>query len=129
MAHAVKLGGNFLISAMTHSLSEAFVFAQEQGIDPGVFFEAVNSALFQSPFYAAYANILLHPPEQVGATVDLGAKDIRLLREAAAARNTRLSLADSMAEIFAEAQKIGLGNGDWAIGQYRMAQRRGILNT
>ncbi|HVU45736.1 MAG TPA: NAD(P)-dependent oxidoreductase [Terracidiphilus sp.] len=129
MAHAVKLGGNFLISAMTHSLSEAFVFAQEQGIDPGVFFEAVNNALFQSPFYAAYANILLHPPEQVGATVDLGAKDIRLLREAAAARNTRLSLADSMAEIFAEAQKIGLGNGDWAIGQYRMAQRRGILNT
>jgi len=128
MAHAVKLGGNFLISAMTHALSEAFVFAQGQGIDPAVLFEAVNSALFQSPFYAAYANILLHPPEQVGATVDLGAKDIRLLREAAASRRTRLSLADTMAEIFAEAQKLGLGEGDWAVGQYRMAQRRGTLN-
>ena len=129
MAHAVKLGGNFLISAMTHALSEAFVFAEGQGIDPAVFFESVNSALFQSPFYAAYANILLHPPEHVGATVNLGAKDIRLLREAAAERNTRLSLADTMADIFAEAQKLGLGDGDWAVGQYRMAQRRGILNT
>jgi 3-hydroxyisobutyrate dehydrogenase-like beta-hydroxyacid dehydrogenase len=127
MAHAVKLGGNFLISAMTHALSEAFVFAEGQGIDPAVFFESVNSALFQSPFYAAYANILLHPPEQIGATVNLGAKDIRLLREAAAERNTRLSLADTMAEIFSEAQKLGLGDGDWAVGQYRMAERRGRL--
>ena len=125
MAHAVKLGGNFLISAMTHGLSEAFVFAEGQGIDPAVFFEAVNSALFQSPFYAAYANILLHPPEQVGATVDLGRKDLRLLREAAAGRNTRLSLADEMAKIFDEAHAAGHGGDDWAVGQYRMAQRRG----
>jgi 3-hydroxyisobutyrate dehydrogenase-like beta-hydroxyacid dehydrogenase len=129
MAHAVKLGGNFLISAMTHGLSEVFVFAEGQGIDPAVFFESVNSALFQSPFYAAYANILLHPPEQVGATVNLGAKDIRLLREAAADRNTRLSLADTMAEVFAEAQKLGLGDNDWAVGQYRMAERRGVLKA
>jgi 3-hydroxyisobutyrate dehydrogenase-like beta-hydroxyacid dehydrogenase len=127
MAHAVKLGGNFLISAMTHGLSEAFVFAEAQGIDPEVFFETVNSALFQSPFYSAYSKVLLHPPEQVGATVDLGAKDIRLLREAAASRNTRLSLADTMAEIFAEARKLGRGGEDWAVGQYRMAQRRGRL--
>ena len=30
-AHAVKLGGNFLISAMIHSLSEAFVYARVAG--------------------------------------------------------------------------------------------------
>ena len=32
-----------------------------QGIEPEAFFEAVNSALFQSPFYAAYADVMLHP--------------------------------------------------------------------
>jgi 3-hydroxyisobutyrate dehydrogenase-like beta-hydroxyacid dehydrogenase len=127
MAHAVKLGGNFLISAMTHGLSESFVYAEGQGIDPEVFFEAVNSALFQSPFYAAYCKILLHPPEQVGATVDLGMKDLRLLRDAAAERNTRVSLADEMLRIFAEARELGLNGEDWAVGQYRMAQRRGRL--
>jgi 3-hydroxyisobutyrate dehydrogenase-like beta-hydroxyacid dehydrogenase len=124
-AHALKLGGNFLISAMIHSLSEAFVYAQGQGIAPEAFFEAVNSALFQSPFYASYANVMLHPPEHVGATMELGAKDLRLLREAAASRKTSLSLADNMAEIFVQAEQAGLGGEDWAVGQYRMAQRRG----
>jgi 3-hydroxyisobutyrate dehydrogenase-like beta-hydroxyacid dehydrogenase len=124
-AHAVKLGGNFLISAMIHALSESFVYAAAQGIEPDVFFDALNSALFQSPFYAAYAKVMLHPPERPGATIDLGAKDMRLLREAAASRHTSLSLADDLAEIFAEAQSAGLGGEDWAVGQYRMAQRRG----
>ncbi|HTW80196.1 MAG TPA: NAD(P)-dependent oxidoreductase [Terracidiphilus sp.] len=124
-ANAVKLGGNFLISAMIHSLGEAFVFAEGQDIEPAVFFEAVNSALFQSPFYAAYANVMLKPPERVGATISLGQKDLRLLREAAASRNTRLSLAENLAQVFAEARAAGLADEDWAVGQYRMAQRRG----
>jgi 3-hydroxyisobutyrate dehydrogenase-like beta-hydroxyacid dehydrogenase len=128
-AHAVKLGGNFLISAMIHSLGEALVFAEQQGLDPDTFFNAVNSALFQSPFYAAYANIMLHPPEKVAVTMELGAKDLRLLSEAAASRHTRLSLAEQMAEIFAEAQRIGPAGQDWAVGQYRMAQRRGVGKT
>jgi 3-hydroxyisobutyrate dehydrogenase-like beta-hydroxyacid dehydrogenase len=128
-AHAVKLGGNFLISTMIQSLSEAFVFAESQGIAPAVFLEAVNSALFQSPFYAAYGNVMLHPPEHAGASIDLGAKDTRLLREAASSRNTRLSLADNLAEIFEQAKQAGLAEEDWAVGQYRIAQRRGILNS
>lgn len=123
-AHALKVGGNFLISTMIQSLSEAFVYAESQGIEPGVFLEAVNSALFQSPFYASYGNVMLHPPEQPGATIDLGAKDTRLLREAAAARGTRLSMADSLAQVFEEAKKAGWANEDWAVGQYRVARKR-----
>ncbi len=126
-AHAVKLGGNFLISTMIQSLSEAFVFAESQGIAPTVFLEAVNSALFQSPFYAAYGNVMLNPPEHAGASIDLGAKDTRLLREAAASRNTRLSLADNLADIFEQAKQAGLANEDWAVGQYHIAKRRSIL--
>ena len=124
-AHAVKLGGNFLISAMILSLSESFVYAEGQGIAPEVFLETVNNALFQSPFYAAYSKVMLHPPQNPGATMELGTKDLSLLRQAAAARGTRLSLAENLAEIFAEAQQTGLGSEDWAVGQYRIAQRRG----
>lgn len=128
-AHALKLGGNFLIGAMIHALGEAFVYAEGQGIAPSVFLETVNSALFQSPLYAAYGHVMLNPPSQPGATVDLGAKDLRLLREAAVASHTRLSLADSLAEIFAQAQQSGLGGADWAVGQYRLAQSRGRLQN
>jgi 3-hydroxyisobutyrate dehydrogenase-like beta-hydroxyacid dehydrogenase len=123
-AHALKLGGNFLISAMIHSLGESFVYAEAQGISPAVFAETVNNALFQSPFYSSYAKVMLNPPEHVGATMELGAKDLRLLREAAQSRHVRLSLADDLAEVFDQAQKQGLGGEDWAVGQYKMAQRR-----
>jgi 3-hydroxyisobutyrate dehydrogenase and related beta-hydroxyacid dehydrogenases len=125
-AHAVKLGGNFLISAMIHSMSEAFVYSDQQGISPEIFIEAINSALFQSPLYAAYAKVMLNPPKDAGAPMTLGAKDVRLFREAAAARNASSSMADQMAAIFDEAQKIGMAGEDWAGGQYRMAQRRGV---
>jgi 3-hydroxyisobutyrate dehydrogenase-like beta-hydroxyacid dehydrogenase len=122
-AHAVKLGGNFLISATLYSLSEGFVFAEGQGIDPAIFFETINSALFQSPFYAAYSKVMLNPPEHAGASIGLGEKDTRLLREAAASRGTRVRLADTLADIFAQAKAAGLGNEDWAVGIYRMSQK------
>jgi 3-hydroxyisobutyrate dehydrogenase-like beta-hydroxyacid dehydrogenase len=129
MAHALKLGGNFLISAMIHALGESFIYAEAQGIAPADFLETVNSALFQSPFYAAYGNVMLNPPEHPGATIELGAKDLRLLREAAASRHTTLSLADNLAEVFDQARASGLGGEDWAVGQYRMAQRRGVQSS
>lgn len=123
-AHALKLGGNFLISAMNHALGEAFVYAEAQGIEPGTFLEAVNSALFQSPLYDAYGQVMLHPPARPGAPMSLGAKDIRLLREAAAAVQVNLSLADDLGEVFVQAERAGLSGVDWAAGQYRMAQLR-----
>jgi 3-hydroxyisobutyrate dehydrogenase-like beta-hydroxyacid dehydrogenase len=121
-AHAVKLGSNFLISAMIYSLSEAFVYSAGQGIDPGTFLETVNSALFQSPLYAAYGNVMLHPPQMPGATIELGEKDLRLLREAAG--DTRMTLIDALGKVFTEARAAGLRDEEWAVGQYRVAQLR-----
>ena len=123
-AHAVKLGGNFLIVAMINALSESFVFAEGQGIAPHTFFETINSALFQSPLYALYEKVMLNPPETPGAMIELGQKDLGLLRAAAAEKKMRVSLADALAEILAQARAEGLGQEDWAVGQYRMAQKR-----
>src|SRR5580658_7077056 len=128
-AHAVKLGGNFLIGAMIYALSEGFIYSESQGIPAETFFEAVNSALFQSPFYAAYCKVILHPPEKAGASIELGAKDTRLLREAAAKCGTQLSLADALAKVYAEAKAAGMGHEDWAVGQYRVLQQRSVAPT
>jgi 3-hydroxyisobutyrate dehydrogenase-like beta-hydroxyacid dehydrogenase len=124
-AHAVKLGGNFMIGAMIQTLADSFAYAEGQGIEPEIFIETVNSALFQSPFYAAYGKVMLHPPEKPGATIELGEKDLRMLREAAAGRGTRLVLADSLAAVFAEARAAGMGQEDWPVGMYHLSQRRG----
>jgi 3-hydroxyisobutyrate dehydrogenase-like beta-hydroxyacid dehydrogenase len=121
-AHALKIGGNFLITAMIASLSEGFVYAESQSIDPALYIEAVNAALFQSPFYAAYAKVMLHPPETPGATIALGQKDTHLFREAAAATNTRTPLADHFQEQLNQAGDAGLRDHDWAAGYYQFVR-------
>lgn len=122
-AHAFKLGGNFMISAMVQTISEAFVFASSQGIHPELFLETVNEALFQSPFYLSYGRVMLHPPEHPGATVLLGEKDIRLMREATESSGVRLGLVEYLQEQFSAAIRNGMGETDWAVGQYRMAEQ------
>jgi 3-hydroxyisobutyrate dehydrogenase-like beta-hydroxyacid dehydrogenase len=121
-AHALKLGGNFMIAGMIQAMSEAFVFAESQGISPKIFLETVNSALFQSAFYAQYSQTMLNPPEVPGSTVTLGSKDNALLREAAASAHRRLPLADYIALQLHRAVEAGMKDEEWAVGQYRIAQ-------
>jgi 3-hydroxyisobutyrate dehydrogenase-like beta-hydroxyacid dehydrogenase len=121
-AHALKLGGNFMIASMIQTLSEAMVFASSQGIEPETFFTTVNSALFQSPFYEAYAKVMLHPPEQPGATIQLGAKDTRLFREAGKAAGFDSGLAAYLASRLEATIAAGFGDGYWPVSQYRAVQ-------
>lgn len=121
-AHAVKVAGNFLITMMIQSLSEAFVFAKASGIAPEIFIETINSALFQSPFYAVYGKVMLNPPEQPGATIKLGFKDLKLFLEAAEAKRVWLTVADLMQDRFEEAIASGLANTDWASGLLQAAE-------
>jgi 3-hydroxyisobutyrate dehydrogenase-like beta-hydroxyacid dehydrogenase len=119
-AHALKLGGNFLITAMIASLTESFVFAEALGIEPATFIQTVNSALFQSPFYEMYSAIMLHPPEKPGGTIALGEKDMRLFREAAQAEHIRTPLADVFMATFHRAFEAGMKEQDWAAGYYQL---------
>ena len=128
-AHALKLGGNFMITATIQMLSEAFVYAESQGIDPAVFLETVNSALFQSQFVGIYGRTILNPPEKPGATVSLGIKDTRLFREAAAEKHARLPLGDYLADRLNIAKEAGWQDEDWAVGQYKVAKRESISKS
>ncbi|MBT9331445.1 NAD(P)-dependent oxidoreductase [Paracidobacterium acidisoli] len=120
-AHAMKLGGNFLITAMIASLTEGMVYAEAMGIDPAVFVETVNSALFQSPFYRAYGEIMLHPPEQAGGTIAVGEKDARLFCDSAKSAEIATPLADIFTANLQKAIELGMKDADWAGGYYRLA--------
>jgi 3-hydroxyisobutyrate dehydrogenase-like beta-hydroxyacid dehydrogenase len=128
-AHALKLGGNLMITAMIQTLSEAFVYAESQGIPPALFHQAVNSALFQSQLYENYGKTILNPPQHPGATVSLGIKDTRLVREAAAEAGVHMRLADYFADVLHRAKEAGFAGEDWAVGQYRIAQSDAPLRT
>ncbi|MFP5227155.1 MAG: NAD(P)-dependent oxidoreductase [Acidobacteriota bacterium] len=119
-AHGLKLGGNFLITAMIASLSESFVYAEAMGVEPATFLETVNSALFQSPFYEMYGKIMLTPPKTPGATMAVGEKDTRLFREAAQAEKVKTPLADVFFENFHRAFEVGMKDADWAAGYLKL---------
>lgn len=121
-AHALKLGGNFLITAMIASLSEALVQAEANGIEPKLFLDTVNSALFRSPFYEAYGKVMLDPPKNAAATIAVGDKDMRLFREAAHGAGVETPLGDIFAEHLQRAMEAGMKDDDWAEGYYRLAK-------
>jgi 3-hydroxyisobutyrate dehydrogenase-like beta-hydroxyacid dehydrogenase len=126
-AHALKVGGNFLITAMIASLSESLVYAEGLGIDPKVFLETVNAALFRSPFYEAYGKVMLNPPEKPTATIALGEKDMRLFREAAKEAHVNAQLADLFEANLERAIQEGMKDEDWAAGYFHLA--RGVMKA
>ncbi len=128
-AHALKLGGNFMIAAMIQSISEATIFAEAHGLDPDLFTATVNDALFQSPLYGTYSRIMLHPPETPGATVTLGSKDIGLFRQAAKEAGRRLPLADYIAGQLHRAQEAGLEWEEWSVGQFQITDAMARLDS
>lgn len=130
LAHAVKVGGNFMITAMIASLSEAITMVEGHSIDPALFLETINNALFQSVFYTNYGKVMLQPPEQVTATIKLGAKDTRLFREAGKEISTRTPLADIFQQQLNAAEQAGAGEEDWAAGYLKQvrSEAKGFTN-
>lgn len=126
-AHALKLGGNFLITAMIASLTEALVYAEAMEIEPATFLETVNNALFQSKFYEMYGNVMLHPPETPGSTIALGEKDTRLFREAAQSGHVPTPLADQFLANFHRAIEAGMKDADWAAGYLQL--QKGAISS
>lgn len=121
-AHAMKLGGNFLITAMIASLSESLVYGEALGIAPKVFLEMANTALFRSPFYESYGKLMLNPPEHAGGTIELGDKDLRLFREAAESAQVKTPLADEFGALLDRAMEAGMKDEDWAGGYYKLVR-------
>ncbi len=128
-AHAAKLAGNMLMYSMIRSLSEIFVFASAQEIDLELFLKTVSEALFQPAFSLNYGRAMLHPAQQPGATVQLGVKDTRLFREAADAAGVHLGLANYVQEELNAAIEDGMGEMDWTVAQYRMAEKAAQKNS
>jgi len=113
LAHAVKLGGNFLIASMLEALAEAYVLVEKNGVRREAFYEVVRG-FFRSPVYEAYGRILLErrfsPP---GFKLRLGLKDVRLIHQAADTTHTPLPLGHLLLDRFLEGVARGMGEEDW----------------
>ncbi len=127
LAHAVKLGGNFLIAAMLEALAEAYVLVEKNGVRREAFYEVVRG-FFRSPVYENYGRILLErrfsPP---GFRLRLGLKDTRLIHQAADTTHTPLPLGHLLLDRLLEGMARGMGEEDWT-AILKLVEAKGGLN-
>jgi 3-hydroxyisobutyrate dehydrogenase-like beta-hydroxyacid dehydrogenase len=114
-ANVVKLAGNFLITTVIESLSEAFAFGRKFGVDPHAFLDVLTNSLFDTPVHRTYGGMIASDKfEPVGFRLPLGFKDNRLLIAAAEDAAVPMPMASLIHDRFVAALAQGLGESDWA---------------
>jgi 3-hydroxyisobutyrate dehydrogenase-like beta-hydroxyacid dehydrogenase len=126
-ANTFKLAGNFLISSMLETLSEAFLLIRKSGVEPAKFLEVLNGSLFQSPIYENYGKIIIaqkfSPP---GFALHLGLKDVRLVLAAADEVAVPMPVASVIRDHYLSAVARGWGDMDWAALAKVVAEDAGL---
>jgi 3-hydroxyisobutyrate dehydrogenase-like beta-hydroxyacid dehydrogenase len=101
---ALKLAVNALIFALTTSLSEALVLAEKAGIDRAMAYDVFASSAAGAPFVGYKRDAYVHPEgTPVAFSLDLAAKDLRLIIGLAQQLGVPVPQADVNQQIIAEA--------------------------
>ena len=126
-ANIVKLSGNFMILSAIEVMAEAMALCEKNGIDRQAVHDFFSNANFACPVYQSYGRILAertYDPPRFG--LELGMKDIRLAREAAAATRVPMPIADFLFLRLQEAVSQGYGKLDWSAIERVMAESAGL---
>ena len=116
LANVVKLTGNFLISTVLESLSEAIAFARKSGVDAAGLMDFLTSTLFNAPVYKTYGGLIVEGNyDKVGFALPLGLKDTRLVLQAAEAQNVPMPIASVIRDRFITAIARGNEHSDWSV--------------
>jgi 3-hydroxyisobutyrate dehydrogenase-like beta-hydroxyacid dehydrogenase len=110
-AHAAKLALNLMVLTNVELLSEVMLFAEKQGLDKNVLFEAITNTQINSPLIKIYGEMILKEQDNPnGFATRLAFKDISLAKQAADDAKLELPLANLMHNNFQGT--ISAGNGD-----------------
>jgi 3-hydroxyisobutyrate dehydrogenase-like beta-hydroxyacid dehydrogenase len=115
-ANVVKLTGNFMIATVLETLAEALAFARKSGVDAAALLEFLTGTLFNAPIYKTYGGLVLEGKyDQVGFSLPLGFKDLRLVMQAAEARRVPMPIASVLHDRFVTALARGHEARDWSV--------------
>ena len=114
-ANVFKLTGNFLITTVIESLSEAFALVRKSGLNAEKFLEVMTESLFPAPLYRNYGSMIVSEKfEPAGFKMPLGLKDNRLVLAAAEEVRAPIPMASLIHDRFLEAMALGWSNADWS---------------
>lgn len=116
VANVIKVAVNYTIIHTLQALAESTALAEAYDVPAPDFAELLSETLFGGVTHRTYADLIARRAYRpAGFTVPLGAKDLRLARETAAARDVWLPSAAVLDEIFTAAlRRPGAEQDDWA---------------
>jgi 3-hydroxyisobutyrate dehydrogenase-like beta-hydroxyacid dehydrogenase len=126
-ANVVKLSGNFLILSAIGALAEALVLGEKNGIDRQALIAFLGQTIFACPIYQNYGRILAERAyESAGFKLELGMKDIRLVRDVAEDAVVPMPIADLLHARLLSSLAKGRGNLDWTAMELSVAEDAGL---
>jgi 3-hydroxyisobutyrate dehydrogenase-like beta-hydroxyacid dehydrogenase len=126
-ANVVKLSGNFLIAAAMEAMAEAFALCEKNGVRRETAADLFASTLFSCPIYrnygAAIAGERYSPP---GFRLALGAKDMRLVLEAARESAVPMPAASLVHDRLLASAGRGRSDLDWSALALAVSEEAGL---
>jgi 3-hydroxyisobutyrate dehydrogenase-like beta-hydroxyacid dehydrogenase len=126
-ANVVKLSGNFLILSAIEALAEALALAEKNGIDRNALAGFFGQTIFSCPIYQNYGRMLAaRAYEPAGFKLELGMKDMRLVRSVAEGTTLPMPLADLIHARLLSALARDRGHLDWTAIELSSAEDGGM---
>jgi 3-hydroxyisobutyrate dehydrogenase-like beta-hydroxyacid dehydrogenase len=124
---AIKLANNFVLGCAIEAMGEAFSLVRSYGVAPKVLYEVMTEALFASPAYKVYGQIMVDESyDRVGFTSELALKDANLILAAADQARIPLPSANLYRDRLLSAIAHGDGERDWAVLAREQARAGGL---
>ena len=117
---AMKLAVNLVVHDLNSALSESLVLAEGAGIDPATAYDVLESSAVGAPFVRYKRAAFLEADQPVAMSLDLVAKDLRLIVDLASGQGRRVPVSEAAREVVEAAVAAGHGPRD-------MADLRGYL--
>lgn len=112
-ASALKLACNSWVASLTAATAQALTLARVQGVDPGLFLEAIEGSAVDTPYAHLKGRAILSEDLTPSFGVDGVLKDLSLMLDAGA-EVMDTSLLESVRDRFAAASSAGHGADDMA---------------
>jgi 3-hydroxyisobutyrate dehydrogenase-like beta-hydroxyacid dehydrogenase len=124
-ANVLKLAVNFALATLLEALGEAYALAEGYGIDDTTLLDVLNGSLLKSPVIDRYGHQIAKDQfEPQGFRLRLGAKDVRLVVEAAEGISLPMPIASVLRDRFVAAIAQGHEDDDWAaVGRVSTGKR------
>ena len=108
----LKLVVNTWLNGLVGVLAETIALARALGIDPEQFLTTIEGSPQGTPYARIKGDLMIQRKYPTAFSAALAAKDVRLAREAAAARGVDLPISGALANLYRQAIERGLGDED-----------------